>query len=140
MCTGRREEVSRLRAEQKKRWSSGMQDDKLPPAVFEKNMRDRNSPICTLSHNGYDVKSANSWKHTCFLALDKITAAHVCGALGLIYFPVRPPRYQRIPGHGFQRKFGLLLQHVQCRCEALWKCPCRLVVARARKTHFLLSV
>ena len=105
-----------------------------------KNMRDRNSPTCTLSHNGYDDKSANAWKHTCFLALGRSTAAHVCWALGLIYFPVRPPRYQRIPGNGFQRKFGPLLQHVQCRCEALWKCPCRLVVARVRQTYFCFSV
>ena len=140
MCTRRREEVSRLRAEKKKRWSSVMQDDKLPPAVFEKGLPDRISPIRTLSQNGYDDHSANAWKHICFLALDKITAAHLRGALGLICFPVRPSRYQRIPGHGFQRRFGPLLQHVQSRCKALWKCPCRLVVARARKAHFLLSV
>jgi hypothetical protein len=87
MCTGRREEVSRLRAEQKKRWLSVMQDDKLPPAVFEKGLRGRNSPICTLTQNGYGDQRANAWKHICFLVLDKITALHVHGALGLIYFP-----------------------------------------------------
>jgi hypothetical protein len=71
-----------------------MQDDKLPPAVFEKGLRDRNSPMCTLSRNGYGDQRANAWNHICFLDLDKITALHVHGALGLIYFPVRPPRYQ----------------------------------------------
>jgi hypothetical protein len=46
MCTGRREEASRLRGEQEKCWSSVMQYDRLTLAVFEKGLRDRNSPIC----------------------------------------------------------------------------------------------
>jgi hypothetical protein len=52
MCTGRREEASRLRSEQEKRWSSAMQDDKLPPDIYEKGLRDRDNPMCTLSQHG----------------------------------------------------------------------------------------
>ena len=39
--------VSWLWGEQEKCWPSVMQDDKMLPALFEKGLRDRNSPIRT---------------------------------------------------------------------------------------------
>jgi hypothetical protein len=53
-----------------------MQDDKLPPAVFEKGLRDRNSPICTLRQNGYGARRVKARKYSCFLPLAQITVLH----------------------------------------------------------------
>jgi hypothetical protein len=69
-----REEVSRLRGEQEKRRSSGKQDETLPPAVFEKGLRDRNSPMCALIQHGYGGQTAKARKYTCLLPLAKIRA------------------------------------------------------------------
>jgi hypothetical protein len=48
-----------------------MQDNKLPPGVFEKGLRDRNHPICTLSQNGYADQRANAWSTSAFWPLKK---------------------------------------------------------------------
>ena len=42
-----------LRSAREKRLSSVMQDDNLPPAVFEKCLHGRNKPIYTFSQNGF---------------------------------------------------------------------------------------
>jgi hypothetical protein len=55
-----------------------MQDDKLPPAVCEQKMRDRNSPMCTLSQNGYVARRVKERKYTCLLTLANTTALHAC--------------------------------------------------------------
>jgi hypothetical protein len=57
-----------------------MQDDKLPPDIFENGLRDRNSPMCTLSQHGYGAQRAKARKYTCLLPVDKITALRVHGA------------------------------------------------------------
>jgi hypothetical protein len=80
MCTGRREEASRLWGEQEKCWSSVMQYDSLTLAVFEKGLRDRNSPTCTWRQNGYGDQRATARKYSCLLPLNKIAALHVHGA------------------------------------------------------------
>jgi hypothetical protein len=67
MCTG-----------QEKRWSSVMQDDKLPPALYKKSLRDRNSPMCTLKQDGYGARRVKARKYTCFLTLANTTALHAC--------------------------------------------------------------
>jgi len=71
MCTGRREEASRLRCEQEKCWSSAMQYGRLTLAVFEKGLLGCNNPMCTLSQNGYGDQSAKARKYTCLLHLKK---------------------------------------------------------------------
>jgi hypothetical protein len=73
-------EVSWLWAQQEKSGPSVVQDDKTLLAVFEKGLRDRNSPICTLSQNGYGDRRVKARKCSCCLPLDKITALHVHGA------------------------------------------------------------
>jgi hypothetical protein len=80
MSTGRREEASRLWGEQEKRWSSVMQYDSLTLAVFDKGLRDRNSPICTWKQNGYGDMRAKARKYTCLLPFNKIAALHLHGA------------------------------------------------------------
>jgi hypothetical protein len=57
-----------------------VQDDKTLQAVFEKCLRDRNSPIGTLSQNGYGDRRVKARQCTCCLPLDTITALHVHGA------------------------------------------------------------
>jgi hypothetical protein len=57
-----------------------MQYDRLTLAVFEKGLRDRNSPIGTLSQNGYGDQNAKARKYTCLLPFNKIAALHVHGA------------------------------------------------------------
>jgi hypothetical protein len=47
------------------------------PAVLEKGLRDLNSPMYTLSQNGYGDRRVKARKCTCCLPLDKITALHV---------------------------------------------------------------
>jgi hypothetical protein len=39
-----------------------MQDEKLPPVVFAKGLRDRNSPIYTFSQNGYGARRVKARK------------------------------------------------------------------------------
>jgi hypothetical protein len=73
-------DASWLCGEQEKCWPSVMQDDKMLPAVLEKGLRDLNSPMCTLSQNGYGDRRVKARKCTCCLPLDKITAVHVHGA------------------------------------------------------------
>jgi hypothetical protein len=72
-------EVSWLWAQQEKRGPRVVQDDKTLLAVFDKGLRERNSPICTLSQNGYGDRWDKARKCTCCLPLDKITALHVHG-------------------------------------------------------------
>jgi hypothetical protein len=73
-------EASWLWSEEAKCWPSVMQDDKMLPAVLEKGLRDLNSPMYTLSQNGYGDRRVKARKCTCSLPLDKITALHVHGA------------------------------------------------------------
>jgi hypothetical protein len=47
-------------------------------AVFEKGVRDRNSPMCTLSQNCYGAWRVKARKYTCFLTLANTTASHEC--------------------------------------------------------------
>ena len=56
------------------------QDDETLLAVFEKGLRDCNSPICTVSQNDYGDRRVKARKRTCCLPLDKITALHAHGA------------------------------------------------------------
>ena len=49
----RGEQAKWLRGGQEKHRSSVMQDENLPPFVFAKGLRDRNSPTYTFSQNGY---------------------------------------------------------------------------------------
>ncbi len=72
------EQAKRLRSEQEKRWSSMMQDEKLPPAVCKNYLRDRNRPMCTLSQNCYGARRIKARKYTCFLTLANTTALHAC--------------------------------------------------------------
>jgi hypothetical protein len=53
-----------------------MQDDKLPPAVFEKGLRGHNCPIYTFSQNGYGARRVKARTYTCFLPLAQITVLH----------------------------------------------------------------
>ena len=73
-------EASWLWAQQEKSGPPVVQDDKTLLAVFEKRLRDCNSPICTLSQNGYGDRRVKARKCTCCLPLDKITALHEHGA------------------------------------------------------------
>jgi hypothetical protein len=73
-------EVPWFWAQQEKSGPTVVQDDKTLLAVFEKGLLDRNSPICTLSQNGYGDRPVKARKCTCCLPLDNITALHVHGA------------------------------------------------------------
>jgi hypothetical protein len=73
-------EASWLWAQQEKSGPPVVQDDKTLLAVFEKGLRDRNSPSCTLSQNGYGDRRVKARKCTCCVPLDKIPALHVHGA------------------------------------------------------------
>ena len=61
MCTGRKGQsgvvdtgrAGNMRLESAGEWPAAMQDDKMLPPVFERGLRDRNSPSCTLSQYGY---------------------------------------------------------------------------------------
>jgi hypothetical protein len=74
----RGEQAKRLRGMQEKRRSSVMQDEKLPPAVFAKGLRDRNCPIYTFSQNCYGARSIKARKYICCLTLAQITPLHAC--------------------------------------------------------------
>jgi hypothetical protein len=69
--------VSWLWDQQEKSGPSVVQDDKTLQAVFEKGLRDRNSPIGALSQNRYGDRRFKARKCTCCLPVDKITALHV---------------------------------------------------------------
>jgi hypothetical protein len=58
-----------LWCEQGKCWPSIKQDNKMLPAVFEKCLCDRTSPVCTLSQNGYGGRRVKARKCTCFFPL-----------------------------------------------------------------------
>jgi hypothetical protein len=73
-------EVSWLWAQQENSGPSVVQDDKTLLAVFAKGLRDSNSPIYTLSQNGYGDRRVKARKCSCCLPLGKITALHVHGA------------------------------------------------------------
>jgi hypothetical protein len=62
-------EVSWLWAQQEKSGPSVVQDDKTLLAVFEKGLRDRTSPICSLSQNGYGDRRVKARKCSCCLPL-----------------------------------------------------------------------
>ncbi len=70
-------EASWLWAQQEKSGPPVVQDDKTLLAVFEKGLRDRNRPFCTLSQSGYGDPQVKTRKCACCLPLDKITALHV---------------------------------------------------------------
>ena len=50
----------------------------LHAAVLEKGLRDRNSPMCTLSQNCDGARRVKARRYTCFLTLSNTTALHAC--------------------------------------------------------------
>ena len=55
-----------------------MQDDKLPGTFATTNLRDHDSPKCTLGQNGCGARRVKARKYTCFLTLANNTALHAC--------------------------------------------------------------
>ena len=81
-CTGRQQQERRRGCGPSRRRvvRQSCKMTKMLLAVLEKGLCDRNSPICTLSQNGYGDLRVKARKCSCFLPLDKITALHVHGA------------------------------------------------------------
>jgi hypothetical protein len=77
ICTGRQQQ-ERCRGYGPSRRSVGRESCKMTrtlQAVFEKCLRDRNSPIYVLSQNGYGDRRVKARRWTCCVPLDKIIGA-----------------------------------------------------------------